>query len=150
MRNNVLSAIGGLIVGALLVFLYFTGLAPLTGGRPGPCPGNPHCIAISVSAGVIAQIPDHQVHDAGAVIYWYIATAGYSFPDKGIDFYPTPPKPAPNQAPPGEFKNCGPMPQDNTTYKCIDAYHTMGKFGYTVTLNGSPAVTPLDPYVINN
>ena len=151
MNNTIAVAIGGVVVGALLVIGYNTYVAPQTG----PCTGGQaHCKIVRVitvnGQTQIQPISDETVNAAG-VIFWEIETAGYSFPAKGIDFYPaTTTKPPANAAPVGEFHNCGPSPANNRVYTCNDKHSAMGTFGYTVTLTGSAAVPPLDPYVVNH
>jgi hypothetical protein len=147
MSRNVLVAVGGAIVGALIVFFYIKFIPPIPIPTPGPCAGsNPHCLVVSVitvnGQPQIAQIPDHPVHDQGAAIFWEIGSQGYSFPETGIAFNK---QSAPT--PTGEFA-CAPV--NTRTFKCIDAYHTKGTFGYTITLEGSPQAPPLDPFIVNN
>jgi hypothetical protein len=149
MRTNVLVAIAGVIVGGLIVLVYYV-LVPFRVPAPSPCGGSPHCIDVSViMVGGQPQIPtiaDENVHNQGVPIFWKIATPGYSFQNNGIVFS----KPGYPPPPPGEF-TCGPIGNSPfTTFKCIDQYHAKGKWAYTVTLDGSPVVPPLDPFIIND
>ena len=135
------------MVGALVVLAYFKFVAP-PAGSSNPCPGGErHCIPVYVitvgGKPKIADIPDHEVRDQGAAIFWKIGTPGYTFPVNGIAFD----KPSNPPSTPTEF-NCN--VQGNDTFKCIDKKNNLGTFGYTVKLQGSPAVPPLDPYIINN
>jgi len=152
MNRNVVVGIVGAIIGAVAVIVYQI-FFPLPFPLPhtGPCSGgNPHCIVVSVitvdGMPQIQGIADERVHDRGAVIFWEIGTAGYTFPNNGIEFPANKPNhPAPN----GEF-NC--MRMSSTTFKCIDNYNTMGPMGYVVTVQGSGSSAtpaPLDPFVVN-
>jgi hypothetical protein len=126
--------------------------------RAAACSGQPHCIIINVSiAGSSANIQDPGTYTVEAnqhspVLFWEIQTAGYSFPNDGIDFYPMPPKPA-NQAPPSAFKVCHPIGQGNTQFQCTDDNSNKGTFAYKITLQNSssvPQVQPIDPLIVNN
>jgi hypothetical protein len=147
MNKTVFAAVLSAIAGALIVFGYFTFVAPPP-GPPRPCPGGDrHCLEVSVivvdGRPQIAPIPDLEVRDQGATISWMIATPGYTFPDAGIAFD----KPSNPPSTSTEFVNC--HRQGNGTFRCTDRKNTLGKFGYTVKLEGSPAVAPLDPFIIN-
>jgi hypothetical protein len=151
MNKTVVIAVGAAIVGALAVIAYnalVTALPP-PGVRAGPCAGsNPHCIDVNVitvgGQAQIALIPDHKVNNNGVDIDWAIATQGYTFPANGITFVNKPGMPLPAA---NEF-SCSLF--NSTTFRCKDTHHTMGTFGYTVTLSGSPAAPPLDPYILNH
>jgi hypothetical protein len=156
MNKSLGVTIAAAIVGAALALILKHVLFP-TPPLTGPCSsGQDHCKVVRVItvAGQpqIQAISDERFTAAG-VMFWEIETAGYTFPAKGIDFYPaTTTKLPATAAPAGEFFNCNPMP-GNTVYKCNDKYTPggpPGPFGYTVTLDGSPAVAPLDPYILNN
>ena len=143
MKTNWVFALVGLIIGGLIILAYQRFNPPA--GPPSPCGGSPHCHDVYVvtvnGQPQILPIPDDTVHDQGVVIFWKIATPGYTFPSNGIAFN----KPA-FPTPAGEFE-CSLV--TSTTFRCIDHYHNQGKFGYTVTLGGSPAVQALDPFIIN-
>jgi hypothetical protein len=149
--NKTVVIVVGAAIAVVVAILIYNAKGPasgLPGGTPGPCAGsNPHCIVVTVSGGAIVPIPDqdvNEVHDHSVNIDWVIATPGYTFPANGITFTGKPGMPLPD---PNEF-SCSLF--NTTTFSCKDRNHTQGKFGYTVTLSGSPAVPPLDPYVINH
>jgi hypothetical protein len=138
-----LVAIGGAIVGALLVVLYFMVIQP----APLACNSAANCIPVYVinvnGKRQIQSIPDFERHGQGA-IFWQIQTAGFTFPSDGIKFDKTP------LPPEGEFTECAVMPGfDGKKFKC-NAKGTRGTYGYTVKVTGSVAVPPLDPFVVNN
>ena len=146
MNKTMIVGIGAAIAGAVAVLVYMAAVAPPP-PPPGPCPGsNPHCLVVSViTVGGVAQIPpiqDHYSQGPNVSITWEIGTVGYTFAANGIEF-----NSKADPLPPGEFA-CSLM--SSTKFKCIDRGHTPGKFAYKVTLAGSPAVPPLDPFVINN
>ncbi len=148
--KNAFVAIAGVIVGALLLFIYnvLRSPAPPTPGA-GPC-NNPNeiCIPVYVDSSDPPQIlvrKEKQVSSA-AVIFWEIGTSGYTFPQNGIEFSPSKPV---DPAPPGEFTDCVPQPgSNNTRFRC-NYKGDRGRFGYTVSLTGPVAVPPLDPWVVN-
>jgi hypothetical protein len=149
MKSGIFGAVAA-IVGAALIFVIYDAVV-LTAG----CQFyQPNCIEVKViSEGgnpVIQRIPDHKVSKA-AVITWKVVTGGYTFADGGINFYPTTPKPGHIATPTGEFHHCG-VTGNGAKFQCEDAHQHLEPtgFGYTVTLQGSPTVAPLDPFVINN
>jgi hypothetical protein len=135
------------LIGALIVFGYFM-FVVRPSGPSRPCPGSDrHCIEVSVvtvnGQPRIHDIPDHIVTDQGATISWMIATPGYTFPDDGIAFD----KPGNPPTTSTEFVNL--HRQGNGTFRCNDRKNNLGTFGYTVRLDGSPPVAPLDPFIVN-
>ncbi len=81
-------------------------------------------------------------------IFWELGSAGYTFPEKGINFV-DPGKP--NAAPEGEFTECAPMPGyngPNTKFRCTFK-GSRGKFPYKVSVDGPGVPKPLDPYIVN-
>lgn len=167
MNKNVAVAVVGALVGALVVAIYFTMVAPAP--KAGPCSGghDPHCRIVSVipvGAGAQIQLISNVTVITPRDIIWEMdddtIAAGYIFPADGINFYPSPPKSSPHQAPANEFKDCWPMPRGATNpkkFKCTNSRNNSGTWGYTVSVQLSsptPAPTPplpppLDPYVIN-
>lgn len=162
MSKNLWIAVGGALVGALIVFLYNIGIAPtpptLASGR---CGGNPHCITVSIISvngkPQIGTVADEKVkaNENAVPIFWEIQNLtgnglSYTFPANGIDFYPATTTKTATPAPAGEF-NC--TPQSSTRFKCDNRNKNMGSWPYTVTVQGpDPASTPppLDPFIINN
>jgi hypothetical protein len=148
MNKSIVVALGSAIVGALTAFGFFRFIVRPAAGPPGPCPGGDrHCIEVSVitvnGQSQIAPIPDHDVHDPGATISWMIATPGYTFPNNGIAFDKTGNPPSTST----EFINLHRV--GNGTFRCTDRKNALGTFGYTVRLDGFPAVAPLDPFIVN-
>ena len=153
-------AIVAAVVGAAAA-VYVTRIAPAPSPLHG-CAGGPHCrdVSIIIVAGVaqIQNIADDKFTRSG-VMKWELddaaVAAGYYFPADGINFYPTPPKASPYQAPANEFTGCKTMPQgatNPTKFQCDNGHHTNGTWGYTVSVkNGgdAPVPTPLDPYIVN-
>ena len=155
MKTNVfvtVSLIVGIVIGLVLRPILFPP-SPLPPPVAGLC-ANPSDRCIEVLVVTVAGQP--QIAPVGTVslpgqgaIFWTIGTPGYTFPANGIDFANPGGNPSTKPvAPSGEF-SCGPMP-GNAVFKCIDRHGSMGTFGYKVTLSGSPAVQPLDPWIINN
>lgn len=144
------------VVVAALAALYFTVFKSPEPKLLAGCTPNPHCrnVSVTIVNGVakIESIADAEF-DAPGLMRWEIVTEGYSFPGDGINFYPTPPKPSPNQAPVPEFHNCKAMPPTRpnpTSYQCNVKHDAIGKWAYLVTVQkaGSPDVV-LDPFVVN-
>ncbi len=155
MNKNLAFGVVAVVV-AVLAVLYFTVFKPDDAKLLSGCSGNPHCRDVSVkTVGGVAKIqpiPDDEFTAPG-VMRWEIVTEGYSFPGDGINFYPTPPKPSPNQAPADEFHNCKAMPPTRpnpTSFQCNVKHGAIGKWAYLVTVQktGSPDVV-LDPFVVN-
>jgi hypothetical protein len=155
MNKNLALGVVAVVVAAIAI-LYFTVFKPPEPRLLSRCGGNPHCREVSVKmVGGVATIESIQdaTFTAPGIMQWEIVTEGYSFPGDGINFYPTPPKPSPNQAPAGEFHNCKAMPPTRpnpTSYQCNVKHDAIGKWAYLVTLQkaGSPDVV-LDPFVVN-
>jgi hypothetical protein len=75
-------------------------------------------------------------------ITWYIDnedTQDYKFPESGIAFKTSDGK---------DVFNCA--LRGNYVYRCVDRSWKKGEFEYAVKVAGSPAVPPLDPWVVNN
>ena len=130
----VVALIAGYVISLLINQQQFT--------AGGSCGGN-YCAGVTVKNGKISDIPDIKVQGGNVVITWTIGTQGYTFPANGIgSFTPTPPA--------GEFQ----CVNSATVFTCIDKNTVSGsgpkRYKYTVTLDGSPPATPLDPYIINN
>jgi hypothetical protein len=104
---------------------------------------NTHCVQVTVSGGTIAVDREKlRVRGPSHVIFWRINNAGgqnYSFPANGIDFDTDSGK-----------KQFSCVRQQPTVFRCLDPNSERGEFKYTVRLEGSPAVKPLDPWVIND
>jgi hypothetical protein len=117
---------------------------PLTG----PCSiAKVHCADVTIVSNSIQDIPDIEVPGKSEVIFWTIVTPGYTFPANGISFVTAP-------IPPDDEFKCMVIAVGETVFFCIDKNSTHGSgpktYKYTVTVNGSSAVTPLDPQIINN
>jgi len=143
MNKNGLVAIVGAIVGALLVVIYHIVIPPFPRLPVNCSPAN--CIPVWVIGNKIQTngVFERQGH---GVIFWQIQTAGYSFPQNGIEFPTNKPT---HHAPAGEFTDCNPMPRDNTRFQC-NARGTMGTYGYWVRVSGFSGLLELDPFIINN
>ncbi len=48
-----------------------------------------------------------------------------------------------------EIVDCRPA-QDGLSFSCLNRHTKPGKFKYTVRLEGTPAIAPLDPVVVND
>ena len=48
-----------------------------------------------------------------------------------------------------ELVDCRAAP-DGMSFSCLNRHTKPGKYKYTVTLNGTPAVAPLDPIMVND
>ena len=48
-----------------------------------------------------------------------------------------------------EITDCRPA-QDGLSFSCLNRHTKPGKYKYTVRLEGSPAIAPLDPVVVND
>ena len=117
---------------------------------PGLCSQpNEHCVTVRIgrdSTGApkaSVDVPEVPVNGPNHVIFWRIENTGsqkYSFPDNGIAF-----KSATGKQ---EF-TCGALGNSGIVFRCTDPNKAKGKFEYGVTVNGSPPVPPLDPWVIN-
>lgn len=149
MNKSGVGAIGGAIVGALLVGIYFAVIKPPPIPLPA-CGPAANCIPVWVTdvAGEkwIHTIGEFRRKGAGAIM-WEIQDASYTFPSNGIEFPTTKPT---HPAPPGEFPDCAPVNGSNgKRFKC-NAKGNKGTYGYTVTVTGPDTVPPLDPFVVNN
>jgi hypothetical protein len=102
---------------------------------------NNRCITVSVSSGQI-NAGDLLISSANHIIWWELVTTGYSFPADGITIA----SPLPN-----EF-TCR-VALQGRIYFCINRNTTTGtglkKYKYSVKVTGSPAVPPLDPWILN-
>ena len=160
MNRSFAVAVLAAVIGVAATAIYFTMFAPAP--KTGGCGNSPHCRDVVV--GTVMGGPMHilpiadDTFTAPGVMKWELNTSGagtgYYFPADGINFYPTPPKPDPHQARPGEFFNCTSMqPSDPkpTSYQCNVLHGRNGEWAYLVTLKktGSPDLT-LDPYILNN
>jgi hypothetical protein len=102
---------------------------------------NNRCITVSVANGQIIA-GDLLISSANHIIWWQMATAGYRFPDDGITIASTLPN---------EF-TCR-VALQGLIYFCVNRNTTTGtgikKYKYSVKVTGSPAVPPLDPWILN-
>jgi len=159
MNKSVVAGIVSVVVGVALAY----GAGELVvahaqqPGGPGCPPGlgdKDRCIEVTVTMTggqpTIQAIPDQTMSAPGA-IWWHVKNSpGYSFPNDGIDFANPGAKAA---APANTFTQCGPQPPGNQRFKCVNNHPVADPthpYGYKVTLSGSPAVAPLDPFVVNN
>jgi len=158
MNKNVVFGILGILLGAAGAYALLDIIRPFPPAPPTPnCPGglgaSDRCIEVAVitvgGQPQIAPIADVTMSAQGA-IWWVIKTSGYTFPANGIDFANPGTKLA---APAGTFSGCTPMPPNDQRYKCVNSHPQASPttpYGYKVTLSVSPAVTPLDPFIVNN
>jgi hypothetical protein len=72
-------------------------------------------------------------------ITWQMISAGYTFPSNGIVF----------TSGASQFSECH-VEANGRRFVCKDRNSESGKFKYTVNISGSPAVPPLDPWVVND
>jgi len=151
-KKTVIVAVMAAIVVASIVIIYDAVVRnePASAGCQA---SQPNCIDVKVipvgGTPVIQPIPVLKV-SAAAVITWKIVTDGYTFAGGGIDFY-TITKQGHVATPAGEFHHCQVI-ANGRAFQCEDAHQHSEPtgYGYTVTLQGSPAVAPLDPFVVNN
>jgi hypothetical protein len=145
--KNVLVGIGGLIVGALIVILAVPPKLFVSQALPA-CFGQRNCIEVSVikvgDSLKIQDIGNFELRKGETEITWRIATPGYTFPANAITFVDKPDFPLPAQ---NEFK-C--ESGGGKTYKCEGRHVKPGTYGYKISLDGTPAVPPLDPFIIND
>jgi len=66
-------------------------------------------------------------------------SAGYTFPSNGIVF----------ASGGSQFFDCH-VEANGRRFTCRDRNTEAGRFKYTVNVTGSPAVPPLDPWIVNN
>jgi hypothetical protein len=166
MNRNVVFGIAGIVLGAIGAYVALQlrpappppppSPAPLVRACPLGFPAADRCAYVDVvtvdGALKIAEIPDIQMSAQGT-IWWFITTAGYTFPANGIDFAnpgPAPKVPAPSSV--IDPNDCKPMPPNDSRFKCVNKHPTGGgvKYAYKVTLTGTPPVNPSDPFVVNN
>ncbi len=146
--------LAGAIAAASLIAIVGGCTKLLDAGLTGPCNHAHDCIPIFVDSSTGTPTiklnqddVEYQRHGQGA-IFWQIdsSASAYTFADDNAITFSLKPK---GDDPAGEF-NCKVMPQtNNQTFKC-SARGTKGRYGYTITLAGSPPVTPYDPWVVNN
>ena len=107
---------------------------------------NQHFIKVSVYSDargtpqIEVDVPELHVRGPDHVIFWVIDdnSQSYSFPNNGILF---------DQAGQQQL-DCERL--NAKRFKCKDKNTAKGKFKYVVSLDGSPSVKPLDPFIINN
>jgi hypothetical protein len=125
-------------------------ITPLAQAQTLPCsqPNN-HCIVVTVAQGaggapeIHVDVRELYIRGASHVIFWRIDNTGaqrYRFPANGIEF-----KSADGKR---EF-SCAAQGTSGLVIRCKDPNAAKGRFEYAVNLTGSPAVPPLDPWVIN-
>jgi hypothetical protein len=170
MGKKVLTAIGLVLLGALLVVAYNPKvLLKIAFFRdslvtPRACAGNDkYCIPVDVSSfdgkPEIQTFWKVQMKEKGKTpIFWEIGTAGYTFaPDsappapKGIDFDTIGNKPG--NPPETSVVISGCMRISDTRYKCIfdgTAKGSVGTFAYQINLSDGTNPVSLDPYILNN
>jgi hypothetical protein len=71
------------------------------------------------------------------VLEWEVVTPGYAFADNGIVI---------NDG--GDEFMCHPV-EGGRRFMCNDRHTKPATYKYTITLTGSPAVLPLDPWIVN-
>jgi hypothetical protein len=146
MKIFLASAASALAV-ALIGFVYYTlVLAPqiaLFACASGPMD---HCIHIIVVGGVIkVDNPKLYKHGPGHRVRWIIDNApgqAYKFPS------PPPPDGIAFGSTGSSVFRCTRI--DDINFRCVDPDGPVGEYKYTISLSGSPAVTPLDPWVVND
>jgi hypothetical protein len=97
-------------------------------------------VTVAIRNGAIVPSEDPIVIAGGShVIHWEIVTAGYTFPADGIAL-----KGGANP----EFSNGHPASQGRF-YQLNDRNSRAGDHAYSIRVNGSPPVPPLDPTIRN-
>jgi hypothetical protein len=108
---------------------------------------NTHCIQVTVSKDAAGQLtiraePERlRVRGPSHVIFWRIDNASgqnYTFAGNGIAF---------KTGAGREQFSC--VRTQATVFRCLDPNTVRGEFAYGITLDGSPSVRPLDPWVVN-
>jgi len=141
------------VVTAGVLVLSLAGLAYFAFAQPEGCSGSDHCISVWVQtdAGVPmihVSAPDLYKHGRDQVIFWNINNTGtstYTFPGNGIVFLDS-------DGGTQEFQ-CGRM--NDTKFRCKDTEGKIGKYKYTVRVEGTPQPAslppnPLDPWIHND
>jgi hypothetical protein len=147
--------IGGAIAAASLIAIVGGCMKPLDDDLTGPCNRAHDCIPIFVDSStgtptIKLNPTDVEYERSGnGAIFWQIdsSASAYTFADDNAITFSLKSN---GDDPAGEFPNCKVMPQtNNQTFKC-SAKGKKGRYGYTITLAGTPSVAPYDPWVINN
>ena len=120
---------------------------------PGPCQSpNQHCVEVSVKVQpdgtwkIAVDRPEVTIRAAQQEIFWVIKNTGtqtYKFPSDGIGF----------KTPAGKAQfGCASMGpgMNDIVFRCHDHFTAKGRFEYGIKLDGSPAVPPWDPFVVND
>ncbi|NJR72461.1 MAG: hypothetical protein HC782_05610 [Gammaproteobacteria bacterium] len=102
---------------------------------------NPRLIIVDSKQIVVNQEPIYFAKRLKNVrVTWYApAGSAYRFDKDGIVID--------NAA--DEFVDCRPA-KDGKSFSCLNKHSKPGKYKYTVTLQGKPAVAPLDPILVND
>ena len=115
------------------------------GGRPRPA-AKQHTIAVTVydksgTPTIEVDVEELKVRGTDHTIFWEIDnqdSQNYSFfDDTAITF----PKGE------GQFR-CRKV--NDTKFRCMDLGTVKDRFKYIIKLSGSPTVSPLDPFIVNN
>ncbi len=131
------------VVTTSVLVLSLAGLAYFAFAQPDACTGSNHCISVWVQtdAGVptihVSALDLHK-HGKKHVIFWDIDntdTPRYTFPDNGITFIES-------DRGTQEFR-CDRV--SATKFRCKDPEGNLGKYKYTVRVEGTPRPGPLPP-----
>jgi len=99
--------------------------------------------SVSVANGKIVVVPDPLSFGPGTqnvLITWQLpSSSGYTFPNDGIVI----------SNPGDEIVNCHRV-QNGLGFLCTNRHSKKGTYKYTIKVEGSPAVPPLDPVIVNN
>jgi hypothetical protein len=146
MNKSVFIVTAGALALALIGLVYYAVVQPMS------CTGSNHCIAVWVQTDggkptIHVSAMELHKHGQNHVIFWDIdntSTPPYKFPDKGIAF----------MAGDGGTSEFDCDKRSDTRFRCKDPTGKIGKYKYTVTVEGTPQpdalpVNPLDPWIYN-
>jgi hypothetical protein len=129
---------GLIVIGALAVVL--AGCSQASGQGASGGGSGPHAPSVSVSNGQIAVAPDPIIIEKGNKqdIGWQLQQGSpYRFPNDGIVIKDA-----------GDEFKCN-REQAGLRFVCKNNHSKPGEYKYTIKLEGTPAVQPLDPWIRN-
>lgn len=114
------------------------------GSPPGPRytsdPKNPPVTVVDGKHIIVHEEPLYfDPHEKDVKITWWLpAGSAYRFPKNGIEIL--------NAA--GEFEKCH-AEENGMRFSCMNLHKKPGTYKYTIRVEGSPPVKPLDPTIVN-